>query len=200
MSAVLVISVAFAQSIVSIRFIDQETGLPVKGAIIQKKNGSSDSDGYLQVTCGPGDTLTILAPGYPDKKVIVGSESELTVTLSKVADETSIFTVVDETAEFPGGMTAYYQYVAGHLVYPVDAARAGVQGKVFVEFVINADGTIAKESVRVLAGPDPLLNAEAIRVARESPAWKPGKKNGQPVRQRMVLPYAFRLEDKRKKR
>lgn len=189
--------VTFAQRLVTIKVLDQDTGLPVKDVMIGGSAAASE-EGILRVMVDPGDTLTISTVDYPLKKIVVGNESELTVTMSKVIDNDSVFTVVDESAEFPGGMVAYYKCVKANLKYPGDAVRDRVEGKVFVEFIIAKDGTIEKESVRAIAGPDPRLNAEAVRVARASPSWLPGKKNGENVHQMMVLPYSFRLDKKKK--
>jgi TonB family protein len=191
-------SLSIAQKIVTILVVDQETGLPVDKVMIRGQSTPSEKNGIVRLMIKPGDTLVVFAPEYPVKQVIVGEEAEMTVAVSKVADDASVFSVVDETAQFPGGMASYYQYVKANLKYPEDVARDRVEGKVFVEFVILQDGTIDQHSVRVLAGPDPRLNEEAMRVARGSPAWVPGKKNGQAVRQRMVLPYAFSLGKKKK--
>jgi TonB family protein len=199
-SAILFSNVAMAQQTYTLRFVDEETGAPVSDVFIRGADAPANVDGYVKLIGTRGDSLNIESPTYPVKRMVLGNETSLTVPLSKKFNDTSIFLVVDETAKFPGGMPAYYEYVAKNLTYPQDAASEGIEGKVFIEFVIGRDGNIEKESVRVMTGRDQRLDAEAIRVARESPAWIPGKKDGQAVRQKMVIPYAFKLPKGRKKR
>jgi protein TonB len=98
---------------------------------------------------------------------------------------------VEETAMPQGGMQAFYEYVGKKLKYPTQARRMGIEGKVFVEFVINRDGTIL--DVKAIKGIGAGCDEEAVRVIQSAPSWKPGKQRGKPVRQRMVLPITFKL-------
>jgi periplasmic protein TonB len=106
-------------------------------------------------------------------------------------DPNQVFLVVEETAAPLGGMPAFYEYVGKKLKYPAQARRMGVEGKVFVEFVIEKDGSIT--DVKAIKGIGAGCDEEAVRVLQAAPKWKPGKQRGKPVRQRMVLPIAFRL-------
>lgn len=101
------------------------------------------------------------------------------------------FNFVESPASFDGGNAAFYRHVSNKIKYPTQARRIGVEGKVFVEFVINRDGTITdvKAIKKIGAGCD----EEAERVIQSSPKWNPGKQRGKPVRQRMVLPITFQL-------
>ena len=107
-------------------------------------------------------------------------------------DVDEIFTIVEETATPKGGMPAFYKFVGSKLKYPAQATRMGVEGKVFVEFVINRDGTIV--DVRVVRGIGAGCDEEAIRVVQSSPPWNPGKQRGKPVRQKYTLPIQFKLQ------
>lgn len=102
-----------------------------------------------------------------------------------------VFLVVEETAAPQGGMQAFYEFVAKKLKYPAQARRMNIEGKVFVEFVVNRDGSIV--DVKAIKGIGAGCDEEAVRVIQSAPAWKPGKQRGKPVRQRMVLPITFRL-------
>ena len=102
-----------------------------------------------------------------------------------------IFLVVEETAAPPGGMQAFYEFVGKKMKYPAQARRMGIEGKVFVEFVINRDGSIV--DVKAIKGIGAGCDEEAVRVVQSSPKWSPGKQRGKPVRQRMVLPITFKL-------
>lgn len=106
-------------------------------------------------------------------------------------DPNQIFLVVEETAAPIGGMPAFYEFVSKKLKYPAQARRMGVEGKVFVEFVIERDGSIT--DVKAIKGIGAGCDEEAVRVLQTAPKWKPGKQRGKPVRQRMVLPIAFKL-------
>ena len=104
-------------------------------------------------------------------------------------DPHQIFIVVEETAVPIGGLPAFYEYVKGNLKYPGQAKRMDIQGKVFVQFVIEKDGTIT--DVVAIKGIGAGCDEEAVRVLQNSPKWKPAKQRGKPVRQRMVLPITF---------
>jgi len=107
----------------------------------------------------------------------------------EVADE--IFTIVEDQPEPKGGMGAFYKYVSKNLKYPNQARRMGIEGKVFVQFVVDKDGAIT--SVQAVKGIGAGCDEEAVRVIRSSPKWKPGKQRGRPVKVRMILPITFKL-------
>ena len=106
-------------------------------------------------------------------------------------DEQQIFTIVEENPEFPGGMAECYKWINKNLNYPTISAENGVQGRVTVNFVVNADGSIV--DVKVLRGVDPYLDKEAVRVVSKMPKWKPGKQRGKAVRCSFNLPVRFKL-------
>lgn len=108
-------------------------------------------------------------------------------------DENAIFVVVEQAATPKGGMTAFYQNVGERIKYPAAARRMNIEGKVFVEFVVNKDGSIT--NVVVIKGIGAGCDEEAVRVVSESPAWNPAKQRGRPVNQRMVLPITFKLRN-----
>jgi len=107
-------------------------------------------------------------------------------------DVDEIFTIVEETATPKGGMAAFYKFVGSKLKYPPQANRMGVEGKVYVEFVINRDGSIV--DARVVRGIGAGCDEEAVRVVASSPAWNPGKQRGKAVRQKYTLPIIFKLQ------
>lgn len=106
-------------------------------------------------------------------------------------DVDQIFLVVEETATPKGGMSAFYKFVADRMKYPAQARRMGIEGRVFVEFVINRDGSIS--DVRAIKGIGAGCDEEAVRVVQSAPPWNPGKQRGKPVRQRYVVPIIFKL-------
>ncbi len=102
-----------------------------------------------------------------------------------------VFQIVENPAEFPGGIQAFYKWVSDNLEYPSQARRMGVEGRVYVEFIVDKDGSITEvTSVRGIgAGCD----EEAVRVLQMSPKWSPPKQRGRAVKQKMIIPITFRL-------
>ena len=107
-------------------------------------------------------------------------------------DEQQIFQVVEENPEFPGGMKECMKFLSNNIKYPQISQENGVQGRVIVQFVVNADGTIVDPVV--VRGVDPYLDKEALRVVGLMPKWKPGKQRGKEVRVKYTLPVMFRLQ------
>ena len=102
-----------------------------------------------------------------------------------------VFDVVEENPEFIGGIEKLYEYLGNNIYYPEMAKENGIQGKVFVQFVVWKDGTI--RDVKVVKGVHKTLNTEALRVINEMPKWKPGKQRGKNVNARFTLPIKFRI-------
>lgn len=93
------------------------------------------------------------------------------------------------------GMNGFYRYVKKNLIYPEDAKKEGVEGRVFVKFIISESGQVEESPIEVVRGVFPSLDEEAIRLIKESGRWKSGTQDGKPVRMVMVLPIIFRLKD-----
>ena len=110
----------------------------------------------------------------------------------KEAEETQVFYIVEEMPEFPGGELALRKFISNAIKYPVVAQENGVQGKVYVSFVVGKDGLVT--DAKVVRGVDPALDKEAIRVVNSLPAWKPGKQRGKPVRVGFSVPISFVLQ------
>ena len=105
-----------------------------------------------------------------------------------------VFEVVEQMPEFPdGGMAGLMEYFKKNLRYPEEAKRAGTQGRVVVQFLINKNGAISDASV--LRSVDRLLDAEAVRLVRSMPKWKPGMQKGKAVTVKYTVPVLFKLED-----
>lgn len=110
-----------------------------------------------------------------------------------LADADEVFMVVEDQPTPEGGMEAFYDYIRTHLKYPAEARSAGIEGKVFVQFIVDTDGSL--KDVEVLKGIGGGCNEEALEVVKNSPAWNPGLQRGQAVKVRMVLPITFSLEN-----
>lgn len=104
----------------------------------------------------------------------------------------SIYQVVEEMPEFPGGMSALMEYIKTNIRYPETSRKNGVQGRVIVQFVVTKDGSI--EQARVVRNINLELDEEALRVIRSMPRWKPGKQRGRIVKVKFTVPVTFRLD------
>lgn len=106
--------------------------------------------------------------------------------------EAEIFTVVESMPEFPGGMGELMRYLATNIKYPPLAKESGIQGRVFINFVVEPNGSIS--NVKVLRGIGGGCDEEAVRVVESMPNWKPGKQRGKNVRVSYNLPVKFTLQ------
>jgi periplasmic protein TonB len=102
-----------------------------------------------------------------------------------------IFTIVENQPEPNGGYKAFYDYISNNLKYPRAAIHAGMEGKVFVQFVVEKDGSLT--DFQVIRGIGFGCDEEAVRVLSSAPKWIPGKQRGRPVRVRMILPIHFKF-------
>jgi periplasmic protein TonB len=102
-----------------------------------------------------------------------------------------IFEVVEKSPEPQGGMESWNRYLQNNLKYPNQAKRMGVQGTVYVAFVVNTDGSI--QDTEILSGIGAGCDEEALRVIKNAPKWIPGRQRGRPVRVKMSLPIRFKL-------
>lgn len=102
------------------------------------------------------------------------------------------FVAVEKMPEFTGGQAALLRYLRTHLRYPSSALAAGVGGRVFMSFVVGADGSISE--VTLLKGLGYGLDEEAQRVIRQMPAWIPGYQSKHPVPVRFTLPITFSIQ------
>ena len=106
--------------------------------------------------------------------------------------EEEVFIIVEDDPEFPGGLDSLAAFIQRNLVYPKQAMDDKIEGTVFVSFTIERDGTVS--NVRVLRDIGGGCGAEAVRIVKMMPKWKPGKQRGRTVRCQFNLPIKFRLE------
>ena len=107
------------------------------------------------------------------------------------ADKGQVFERLDDMPDYPGGMKAMMQFLSNNTIYPKEAIEQNIQGRVIVTFVVEADGSLS--DISIARGIHELLDAEAIRVIKLMPKWKPGVKDGEPVRARFTVPVQFKL-------
>jgi TonB family protein len=126
-----------------------------------------------------GESLLILAEGLSE--------------LGDAADADTVYNIVEQMPEFPGGEQAMMKFVAENVKYPQEAKDKNISGRVFVSFVIEKDGSVS--NVKVLRGIGGGCDEEAARVISAMPKWKPGKQKGEPVRVSYQIPINFKLAD-----
>ena len=106
--------------------------------------------------------------------------------------EMQIFAVVEAMPEYPGGDAARMKYLQDNIKYPNMARESGIQGTVYVTFVVERDGSVT--DVKILRGIGGGCDEEAIRVIKTMPKWVPGKQRGKPVRVQFNMPIKFTLQ------
>ncbi|HZW37822.1 MAG TPA: M56 family metallopeptidase [Ignavibacteriaceae bacterium] len=121
---------------------------------------------------------------------ITTGSSSMIINLNYHQD--SVYTEPEVMPEYPGGQKALIDYMINNIKYPEVEKKAGIQGKVLVEFVIEKDGSIT--NVKIKEAVHEGLDAEALRVISGMPKWKPGTAKGEPVRTEMILPIMFALK------
>lgn len=115
----------------------------------------------------------------------------LEVELPDEEEDKTIFEIVQQKPEFPGGDLALQKWIARNIKYPSIARLNDIQGKVFVRFCVTKSGMV--EQVSIARGVDTLLDNEAIRVVKLLPRWEPGKQRDKPVNVWYHVPINFQL-------
>lgn len=125
---------------------------------------------------------------------IDGKNIEIDFAGGIMKDDSKIYAeAVEEAPEFPGGVNAIMDYLRGNLKYPESAKKNKQEGRVFIGFVVEKDGSVT--NVNVLRGVCEELDNEAVRVVKAMPRWTPGMNEGKPVRVQYMLPIVFKLND-----
>lgn len=112
------------------------------------------------------------------------------LTIVTVQD-TAVYDFPEKMAKYPGGGDAMESFIRKNLVYPDRLKKAGVQGKVYIQFIVEKDGRIT--NVKVRRGTNPELDKEAKKVIEKMPDWLPGSVRGKKVRVKQTVPITFSL-------
>jgi periplasmic protein TonB len=104
--------------------------------------------------------------------------------------DTTVYTVVEIKPQYPGGDDALMKYLAINISYPQVAKDKGIQGTVYVSFIVEKDGSIT--NIKILRSLGGGCDEEVIRVVKAMPVWEPGKQAGKPVRVQFLLPVKFK--------
>jgi periplasmic protein TonB len=117
-------------------------------------------------------------------------------------DSDEEFIIIEQSASFPGGLTEWAKYLNKNMKYPIQAQRMGIEGRVFVQFIVEKDGSLT--DIKVVNGIGAGCDEETMRVLREGPNWIPGTNDGEPVRQKMIQNVFFKFKspkaDKKKRK
>ena len=107
-------------------------------------------------------------------------------------EEQEIFIIVENQPEFPGGEQALYKFIRDNVKYPSLARETGIEGTVYIQFVVEPDGRVS--NVKVVRSVGGGCDEEAVRVVKAMPKWKPGSQRGKNVRVSFTLPIKFSLQ------
>ncbi len=124
---------------------------------------------------------------------VVDITDNMNIVVEEQVEEETVFQVVENQPEFPGGMKALMKYLQDNIEYPRVSRDNNSQGRAFIRFVVNTDGSIQGVEVLKSSG-DMYLDKEAVRVVSGMPKWKPGRQSGKAVRVYFTLPVVFRLQ------
>lgn len=145
------------------------------------------------------DELHEVDPGAKTQEGQEGGVDYSLIEVEETAEEKIVeekkedpFTYVEEMPTFPTGQDELLAWISQNVQYPEIAKRAGVEGRVMVQFVVEKSGDITE--ISVIKGIGAGCDEEAVRVCKMMPKWRPGKQNGKPVRVRMVIPFLFKLQ------
>lgn len=128
---------------------------------------------------------TVNDMGRADDTLIANDLQRVTST------DDDVYEVVEKMPKFPGGGAELMKYLSSNIKYPVEAHKAGIQGRVVVSFVVNKDGTV--KDAKIVRSVDKSIDAEALRVISAMPKWQPGYQDGKAVSVRYTVPVTFRL-------
>ncbi|MFZ4707345.1 MAG: energy transducer TonB [Bacteroidales bacterium] len=158
-------------------------------AILQSENtGSAVKGGKVPVS---ETSYTVEVPGstdgYEQAEVV-----EVVEFVEEQEDRKPVFTIVEEMPSYPGGEGERNKFLNENIVYPHQATENGIQGTVYVSFIINSKGNLT--DLKILRGIGGGCDEEALRVVKMMPQWYPGKQNGKQVRVLFNMPIYFKLQ------
>ena len=175
--------------------LDPNTGEPLKMMTITTHKIDGTPADYMNLHWEiNGNVARYTAENFSistDESLLILLES--LSTLGDKPENDSIYQIVDEMPQYPGGEAAMMKFVANNVKYPQEAKDKEIQGRVFVSFVIEKDGSVNEVKVQRSIGGG--CDEEAVRVIKGMPKWKPGKQEGKPVRVSYMMPINFKLSD-----
>jgi TonB family protein len=185
------IGFVLAASLVAVFACEQKQSAKVQNNPSAKTSTIVFQGSSLQVS---GDSVVIenLKDYLSNEKLVIPPPPPPPAPPVGTVNDQNVFVVVEQMPEFSGGQKALQQFLMNSVTYPQVAKEKGIQGKVYVTFVIAKDGTVT--NVKVVRSADPMLDAEALRVVTSMPKWTPGKQGGKKVDVQQTIPINFRLQ------
>jgi len=167
-----------------------DSGEPCKKLTVTSydADGNQRNNFFITETERKGDTSTYTVEPFTLSVHLFEQLVDLATS-----EEDTVYQIVDEMPQYPGGEKAMMEYVAKNVKYPQEAKDKEIQGRVFVSFVIEKDGSV--NEVKVMRGIGGGCDEEAVRVIKGMSKWKPGKQDGKPVRVSYMMPINFKLSD-----
>jgi len=178
-SLVLLISVAFVFSCES--FEDSMDD----GIKTITKNGKVYNQMLIKNADGTVDTVLTLQNGDVE-------EDNLKFDSDKSLDGKPVFFIVEQMPKYPGGEEELRKFIAQNIRYPKEAQESAIQGRVYVEFIVDFEGSV--RNATVVRGVDKSVDDEALRVINSMPKWIPATQRGEAVNVRYTIPINFKLQ------
>ena len=168
-----------------------ETGEPCKKLTVTSYNadGTPRNNFFITETERRGDTSTYSIEPFTFTLSEHLFDQLLDIATSK---EDTVYQIVEEMPKFPGGEEAMFKFISENVKYPQEAKDKNISGRVFVNFVVEKDGSV--DEVNVLRSIGGGCDEEAVRVVKSMPKWTPGKQKGKPVRVSYIIPFVFKLD------
>ena len=188
--------------------VDRATGKPISTVTVVLENNGTEvasdrtgTDGRYEMTSIPAGTYELKATlgGYTSttmKGIVVAAGKFAFMDIYMNQDGDTIYNVAETMPQFPGGSNELMKYLSENTKYPESAKANKIEGRVFVRFVIEKDGSIT--NAEVMRGIDKECDAEAVRVVSSMPKWQPGTQSGEAVRCRFTVPFIFKLNENEK--
>ncbi len=182
---------------------DYSTGLPVSGVRVDEmhqtgnkeksvSHATTGDDGYFVLkVVNPYDSILLSKDGYVPTKVPLDFYDQLTLWPMVFPNDDLLIMYIEDSPVFPGGTDSLRAYISNSMVYPEQARKEGVEGRVLVQFIIEKDGSVS--SPVILKEVHPSLDAEALRIVSGMPKWSPARQRGEPVRVKFTVPIKFKL-------
>ncbi len=179
--------------------VTDHNGTPLPGTAIIVKGSTTgtlaDMAGNYKIETDRLATLIFSMVGFQKKEIEIDEQTNIDVQLEPEKatgfdEETQAYFIVEEMPEFPGGDIGLRNYLEQNLKYPQIALLNGIQGTVYVSFVINEEGNVVQP--KIAKSVDPALDKEALRLVSSLPRWKPGKQNGKLVKVNYTVKVDFK--------
>ena len=172
-----------------INFDGQEYTLDIKSVKKERTFEFGDHKVVVKNNRDERNSYTVTIDGAPFDITYI---TRMLTDDSEATDDSEVYTgAVEVLPEYPGGASAMYEFIQKNVKYPESAKEKGLEGRVFVQFVVEKDGSLS--SFDVLRGVSEDIDAEAIRVLKAMPKWKPGMNEGKPVRVHFTMPFNFKM-------